>query len=526
MVLFKKYTCNDIERRVKPQWIQPQVDPKLYKHIRPISEEEIWSGNLGKIYAAHIPDGVNIPKYHYSVVYHLTERLLSEIKTPSKVMIKPNNSAFIGAFWHDKRLREIMRVNGIGLNADLQPIATQPAFMAGIVDALLESGVDEIHIAENMLWPTPLRAFWETGYVQVFADNKYRNKVFFVDLYEDAEELVELPIKSIRGYDLGFFTKMMPPKALFDEEYDLVIVASIAKMHNSAYYSLLMKNFSITWNPPSIRWHVHGVPLKLFEREYASEMLGEEIPQDRKYETFLIGDNVIISNGLVSSAPLRVCEEQGELLAVSDAHLLCCNIAPFVLGMGYVIIRYIGMYASIAEALRKRGSEIVGILSGIVGMDGEGPLIYGRRRLGGFALASKNFVATEALALDVMVGRGSSGFAEVVAKEVRKFCEKYHIARVEEAVAEARDVWALELAEKLLNEEKDPHTLSLNLLEFEERHKVDRPWDLRNGPPFKLPKGIFIPPLKWLKLIYLEEELFKHSLDFIDKGIIVPLVPM
>jgi len=36
-----------------------------------------------------------------------------------------------------------------------------------------------------------------------------------------------------------------------------------------------------------------------------------------------------------------------------------------------------------------------------------------------------------------MVGRGSSGFAEVVAKEVRKFCEKYHIARVEEPVAEA-----------------------------------------------------------------------------------------
>ncbi|RLF18020.1 MAG: hypothetical protein DRZ82_09015 [Thermoprotei archaeon] len=66
-------------------------------------------------------------------------------------MIKHNNSAFIGAFWHDKRLREIMRVNGMGLNADLQPIATQPAFMTGIVNALLESGVDEIHIAENML---------------------------------------------------------------------------------------------------------------------------------------------------------------------------------------------------------------------------------------------------------------------------------------------------------------------------------------------------------------------------------------
>ncbi len=97
--------------------------------------------------------------------------------------------------------------------------------------------------------------------MQVFVDNKYRNKVFFVDLYEDAEELVELHIKSIRGYDLGFFTKMMPPKALFNEEYDPVIVASIAKMHNSAYYSLLMKNFSITWNPPSIRWHVPGEAL-------------------------------------------------------------------------------------------------------------------------------------------------------------------------------------------------------------------------------------------------------------------------
>ena len=67
--------------------------------------------------------------------------------------------------------------------------------------------------------------------------------------------------------------------------------------------------------------------------------------------------------------------------------------------MGYVIIRYIGMYASIAEALRKRGSEIVGMLSGIVGMDGEGPLIYGRRRLGGFALASKTSLQQKPLCL-------------------------------------------------------------------------------------------------------------------------------
>ncbi|RLF16396.1 MAG: hypothetical protein DRJ66_03130 [Thermoprotei archaeon] len=526
MSSFRKYTCDEIKKSVKPEWISPKIDPKLYKRIKPLSEVELWSGTKGEIFAAHIPEGVNIPKYHYSVAYHLMHALLSKTRSPSKVLIKPNNSAFVGAFWHDPRLREIMRLNGMDRNADLQPIATQPALMAGIVDALLEVGVDEIHIAENMLWPTPLRAFWETGYVHVFSNEKYRGKVFFVDPYEGEVDLVELPIKYIKEYDLGFFTKTRPPKALFDEKYDLVVVASIAKMHNSAYYSLLMKNFSITWNPPSVRWHVHGVPIKLFDREYVSRLLNEDIPQSRRYEVFLIKERAIISNGLVSSAPLMVCKEEDELLVVSDVHLLCCNMAPFILGMGYVVIRYIGMYATLAEELRRRGTDIVGILSGIVGMDGEGPLIYGRRRLGGFALASTNFVATESLALDIMVGYGNKGFPEILTMKNKSFCEKYSVSRIDDVMVESKDVWSLRLAERLLNEPRDPHSLSLTLFDFEGMEEVRNPWDLRNGPPFKLPKGVFVSPITWLRLIYLEEELFKHSLDFIDKGIVVPLVPI
>ena len=526
MAEFRKYSAEDIRRLVKPEWIRPIVDPKLYKLVKPCTARELWSGKEGEIFVAHVPEGVNIPRYHYSVAYYLTKALIHESKSPSKVMIKPNNSAFVGAFWHDPRLRQIMHANGIGLNADLQPIATQPAMLAGIVDALLEEGVDEIHIAENMLWPGPLRAFWETGYVNVFSEEKYKNKVFFVDLYEDNVELIEMPIKAIKDYDLGFFNKMRPPKALFDENYDTIVIASIAKMHNSAFYSLLMKNFSITWNPQAVRWHVHGVPIKLFDREYVSELLKEKVPSDRTYKVFMINDKVIISNGLISSAPLMTCKEENELLIVSDAHLQCTNMAPFILGMGYVIVRYLGMFATILDKLRERGINVIGLLSGVVGMEGEGPLIYGRRRLGGFAVASNRFVAAESLALDIMVGHGNMSFPDVVLVENKHFCEKYSIEDMESVLAEAREPWSLKLAEKLLDESANPSSFTVRLFDFEGLEEVKRPWDLRNGPPFELPKGVFVSPKTWLRLMYFEEALYKHALDFIDKGITVPLVPI
>ncbi len=526
---FIKHTPEEWRNVVQPHWFTPKVNPSLYRLVRPLHERELWHGNKDELLAAHLPEGVSIPKYHYSVAYALTSRLIRGLKNVSKVLIKPNNTGFIGAFMDDARLREIMRLNGISEYADLQPIATQPAMLAGIVDALLDEGVDEIHIGENMLWAggTP-RAFWETGYVQVFSADRYRGKVFFVDFYEGDTETIELPIKSVR-YDLGFFTKTRPPKALFDEGYDLVIVASIAKMHNCAYYSLLIKNFSVTWNPRKKRWHIHGIPLKLFDRSYASELLKVDIPKEHEYKVFIVRKNrkryAFITNGLLSTSPLAAYREEGELLAQVDPHHLeGLSLAILTLGIGYLIVRFTGMFATILSELRKRGTKLAGIISGVVGQEGEGPLVYGSRRFGGFAVAGFNFPATEALALDMMVGKGDVGFADLMVSQAKTFCKRYSVD-ISLMMSDADPPWTLKLAEELTGETANPRKLTLSLLDFEGVSNMRSPSDLRIGPPFKLPNCVYVSPLTWLKMMYLSEDLFKHSMDYVDKGITVPLVP-
>jgi len=529
MAEFKTYSPDEWRKLVHPEWFTPKIDPKLYKFVRPIKKHDLWSGSSGEVFIAHIPNGVNIPKYHYSVAYELTSNLISDVKSLSKVLIKPNNTGFVGAFMSDPRLQEIMRINGISEYADLQPIATQPAMLAGIVDALLDAGVDEIHIGENMLWAggTP-RAFWETGYIHVFSDDKYKGKVFFVDLYEEDTELVELPIKA-NSYDLGFFTKTRPPKALFDEMYDLVVVASIAKMHNCSYYSLLIKNFSVTWNPRRKRWHIHGIPLKLFDREYATELLNEEIPKDRQYEIYFTRKGkrrlAFITNGLVSTSPLVTYREEGELLAQVDPHHLeGLSLATLMLGIGYLIVRYTGMFATVSKELQKKGTRIVGLISGIVGQEGEGPLVYGARRFGGFALAGDNFPAMEALSLDIMTGFKDFDFSRIVELEAIDFGKRYDID-VSEVFVDTKDLWTLKLAEELTAMSKDYRNLTAHFIDFEGLSDIKHPWDIRTGPPFRLPEGIYVSPRTWLRMMYLNSKVYLHAMDYVDKGIEIPLIP-
>ena len=65
--------------------------------------------------------------------------------------------------------------------------------------------------------------------------------MFFVNPYE-GQELEHLSVKWAEGYDPGFFTRVEPPRALFGERYDLVLVVSPAKTHTLTIYSLLLKN--------------------------------------------------------------------------------------------------------------------------------------------------------------------------------------------------------------------------------------------------------------------------------------------
>jgi hypothetical protein len=159
--------------------------------------------------------------------------------------------------------------------------------------------------------------------------------VYFVNPYE-GQELEHLSVKWADGYDPGFFTRVEPPRALFGERYDLVLVVSPAKTHTLAIYSLLLKAFS-AWRRPQTRWHMLGTPLKLFDREYASKVLDVDIPIHRSFEVVPAGDRTILSNGFASSAPLPTCVEEGELLAVSDPHAGPASLAPLLLSIGYYI---------------------------------------------------------------------------------------------------------------------------------------------------------------------------------------------
>ena len=135
------------------------------------------------------PEGVkaDFTKHSYASAYDLTIKTFqskAKIKG-ARVLIKPNNTGFVGIF-KNPQLSEVLKKNGITYDADHQPIATQPSLLKGAVDALLELGVKEIHIGENMLWDGGApRAFFETGYAQIFSDKKYAGKVYFIDLMND-----------------------------------------------------------------------------------------------------------------------------------------------------------------------------------------------------------------------------------------------------------------------------------------------------------------------------------------------------
>jgi len=528
---FNRWDAESWIDRVEPSWFTPRLGRRVYRFIKPIREFKLWSGS-GEIFCSRIPPDASIdsiPSYNYSTAYLLTSGILSSIRSVSKVLVKPNNTGFIGAFISDPRLRKIMRIHGISLDPDLQPIASQPSMIAGIVDALIDHGVDVIDIGENMLWRggTP-RAFWETGYLKIFRGERYRGRVFFVDFYEgESIELETIKLDSVDGYDLGFYTEAKPPRALFDENYDLVIIASLAKTHNCSYYSLIAKNFSVTWNPRRIRWRIHGIPLRIFnDRGYIEDILGLEAAEGIEYRVYTISSNdkryVIISNGLLSSSPLSVYEVGGELLAQVDPHHLeGLSLSTLMIGIGYLIARFSVIYSAIVKKLKAKGAKIAGLISGIVGQEGEGPLIYGYRRFGGFALAGFDTPALESLALDIMFGYSNLNFIDQMRILNRRLARRY---RVEKAIPDISYPWTIDLLAKLTGEHLDPRDLTVTLIDFVGR-EIRNPWDIRSGRPFKPSKALYIPQLEWIKLLYTDRRIFKRSMDYVDKGIEIPLIP-
>lgn len=525
MVGFVKRSPSQLLAAASSGWFAPLLDPEAYKPLKPRRREEVWSGGEGLLVAARVPDWLSPPQASYAAARALTGELASSLKGVGKVLVKPEACVSAAPFL-DGGFRRLARQRGVSEHADLQALSTQPALLAGVVDALLEAGADEVDIALDSPWFDPLRVAFELGYARVFVNPKYEGRVFFVNLYE-GQELERLPLKWAEGYDTGFFAHVEPPRALFAERYDLVLAVAPAKTHALTVYSLALKPLS-AWRRPQTRWHMLGAPLKLFDREYASEMLGVDVPAHRRFEVIPAGDRVILSNGFASSAPLPTCVEEGELLAVSDPHAGPASLVPMLLSMGFYVVRYLGAYATVTDELKGAGTEVAALVSGVVAMEGEGPLVYGERRFAGFAVAGTSPLAVEAFALDAMFGSGRRGFEGVVQRLNRGFCSRYITDEEleEEVMMEAADPWTLRLAEELAREERDVTRYTLNVVSFGEWEEVRAPWDLRSGPPFKLPKHVYLPPRTLMRCVYTEGRLFRRALSQVDKGVSVPLTGM
>ena len=538
--MFKRHRPIEWSRIARrSNWFTPEVHTGRYKLLKPGDRLDFGRSGRTPVHLAEVPPGVTAPEiitYNYSCSYQLTIEILDDLgRGVDKVLVKPNNTGFIGVFLGNPKLEEIMRRNGIERDPDLQPIATQPAMLVGIVDALLDSGVEEIHVGENMLWSggTP-RAFWETGYIQAFSRRRYSDRVHLVDFYEgegQGLELAELRIEGGAEY-LGFFDRMMPPRSLFDERYDLVIIASIAKMHNCSFYSLGVKNFSVTWNPRGRRWHVHGVPLRAFYREHAEEVLGEELPGDLRYEVRMVEPSgqdkaaFVVSNG-VRSAHIKGYKEGGEWqLHVDPHHLQGLSLASLVLSMSLLNARATAMYATICKKLNERGSRVAGLVSGCVGQEGEGPLIYGRAKISRFAAASTSIPALDSVCINIMTGSGEEGFAERMLALNEGMADGYGVGRRDELLNDARDPWTLRMASELTGDDVGLDEMSYRLTGYVGRSKKPgHLWDLRGTDPYDLPRGIYCSPRTWLRLMHTERGIFEHSMDLVDKGIEVPLIP-
>ncbi len=531
--MFAKHAPKDW-LKPEPGWLDPRVQISKYKKPKDAKSRAVKSLGSGTttVYLARV--GKRDPvSANYAAAYLLTKKLFEDEPVDgAKFLVKPNNTGFVGVFYNSPCCRPILARNKIVTDPDLQPIATQPAMIAGEVDALLDMGAGEIHLGETMLWEggTP-RAFLENGYTRVFSRSEYDGKVHFIDLYADEEELAEYDLET-RGNDLGFFLKTRIPRSLLEEKYDYLLNSPIAKMHNNTMYTLCVKNSSIGWNPKQSRWHAHGMPFDYFDAKKAAEAFDFSPEADLEYEVLRVrkpeektSRDVIVTNGLESTGPMKAYREEGKwLLQVDPHHLEGNNLVTLIMAMSYVASRAASLNGTVHNLLAKNGTKTFGLLSGIVGQEGEGPLIFGSRKFGGFACASKDPVAVETAAINVMTGWGRQDWPARMVDVSRDFGKKFR-CDPQGLIDDSATPWWIKLAADFTGGEWDYRKLNYELLDLDGDDPVRRLWDIRRGAPFKLPWGVFCRPSTWIKMMFTEEGIHQNSMRFFRKGIDIPLIP-
>ncbi|HME54845.1 MAG TPA: Coenzyme F420 hydrogenase/dehydrogenase, beta subunit C-terminal domain [Candidatus Lokiarchaeia archaeon] len=550
----------------------PELHPELYTRVD--YKEQVINSNPGgsKILVARVPDGTKqeMTTYNYSTAYDLTYNLLKDFSKlqGGKVFVKPNNTGFVGIFKHNPKLDHILKDNDITDDADHQPIATQPSTLQGIVDALLDLGAAKIHIGENMLWDggTP-RAFYETGYAELFSKEKYKDKVFFIDYCENdppASDYRKIAIKTGK-YDVGdYYTHFYSPRAFFEEKYDLIYIAAIAKCHNCTLYSLMTKDFSVSLNPRKKtgkiepRWHIHGLPTEVFRKAYLEKLFGKDF--HRKYQYLLREtyphewdanlkekivkpdkSRVLLTGRLTtqigktipatfhSSGLMKWYKSYGKrVLNVDPHHWAGINLLPAVLGMGYLVSRYIGIYAGMVDALKENGTEVAGLVTGITGQERDGPLIYGNSKYSGFAVAGFDAAAVDKVCLDIMFG-DDGDFQKAIIDFQASLMERFGIKN-DALLDEARRMWSLELLSAITGGTIDNEQIDLTMLDYSKENDLDglKPSELykiRLGKPYVFSESLYCSPNTWLMLIHTDDDVFRNAFWYTIKTIEIPLIP-
>jgi coenzyme F420 hydrogenase subunit beta len=537
----------------------PELHQEYYQKVEH-TEKAINTGSGDPVFIAKVPAGKkeDITKFNYSSSYDLTKKLLANFPRvkDGKVLIKPNNTGFIGVFKHDV-LAEILNRHGCTDDCDHQPIATHPAMLTGIVDALLDLGAKRIDIGENMLWDGGTqRAFFETGYTAIFTQDKYKNKVFFVDFYEDdppTECLEKLPLRATKFCKGDYYNNCYPPKALFSEKYDLVLIASVAKSHNCAYYTLSNKNFSVSWNPRKKtgkiepRWQIHGLPLDVFKPERIKEILGEDFKRknhilvrevyrhrwefkDKNRVVRPAKSGIILSNNFMSSGLMRHFKSFGnEVLDVDPHHWSGINIGILTLGIGYLINRFTRIFDAVLNKLKNQGTAVACLCSGVVGQEGDGPLVYGSLKYAGFNVASFDHTALERVTTEIMYSEGIDGYAGYLQRRQQARMKEHNIT-CPELVEEAGKLWTLRMMHELIGGNFELNQIPMVLLNYSGKSEFDviKPselYKLREGAAFKSSLGYYCNPDLWLNLMHNNDSLYM-MMFLIERGEIeIPLIP-
>ncbi|MFX0163256.1 MAG: DUF362 domain-containing protein [Candidatus Hodarchaeota archaeon] len=524
-------------------WYEPSVEPltvsvELTYKVKVLGAGEIpvyvVRGNLGDLI---VTSYVLVRDVFKTLIER--ENLQTSIRG-GKVLVKPNCTLPPGLFVMNENTKRLMEINNISQESNYQTVDTPASVLQATVDVLLEYDPEEVAVGESVIWPGGTkRAFYELGYSKIFSHPKY-SKVTFVDLHQSEYiELEEKPDPKKLSYEIEeAATRTEIPRALFDENWSLIVNLPGLKTHTNALYTLSLKGFSISFLKPKTRYRIHGIPEESFmqfdqKRSIESISEREEISREEQkhFQIQKVGKTKIVIEGSGSTTlPVTTYTHFNQaLLHVDPLQKKGSYLGLLALSAAYLSTRYMVIASQIIKKLIKKGTKFVSLIYGTHAMDGEGPLIHGKSRRLNVAIAGMDPIATERIALEVMFSESEKLTGIKLSELMYKFYQRYNVFN-DELLDEVSDLWTLKLGNELgIGEYRLEHIRTIIL--DAEGGEITNFADLRSGEkPFEIPL-IFRENGCWGSIGNIEElflgeksPLSFHALDPVDV-IEIPMTP-